>query len=257
MIDKDLVKHGNVCPARIPGETISIKEARKLKAIPLPINENARPITNKMQMDELGQVIMRDPVLVDYINYLAITLHDPQDEPSIRLKKASLRRLGRLLVTAQKMDLAFTFDTLLENTQFENIVTIAKAVPVKTGTTERTRSLIGFDLKNLIKRQVEILRMKPNTAERNRRLDIFKNLNHNMGDAWAKRINSKVHHNTTEVSRNQRKDLVKIDDVKNVFAYCSQELSARYHNFKELKNEVTYRSLAEILMSWIILFNFR
>ena len=102
------------------------------------------------------------------------------------MKKATIRRLGRFLVTAQKMNIAFTFDTLLLNTQFENLVAIAKGIPVKTGTTKHTRSLIGFDTKNLIKRQVEILQMKPNTAEQNRRLDSFKNLNHNMGDAWAK-----------------------------------------------------------------------
>ena len=85
---------------------------------------------------------MRDPVWVDNIIYLAITLHDPQDEPSIRMKKATLRRFGRFLSQHKRWT--------LQNETEDWIVS--------------------------------------------------RILNHNMGDAWAKRNNSKVHHNITEVS---------------------------------------------------------
>ena len=79
---------------------------------------------------------------------MGITLHD-EDLPTIRDKKVSIRILGRFLTTAQTINKSLSLETLLYNTQFEDIV---KKVPVHEGTSCHSRSVIGFDLKNLIKR---------------------------------------------------------------------------------------------------------
>ena len=210
-----------------------------------------------MAMDQVGKAVMKDPIMVDFVNYLGITLHDEEDLPSIRVKKASIRRLGRFLTTAQTINESLSFETLLDNTQFELLVDIVKKVPVQEGTSCRTRSLIGFDLKNLIKRQLEKLRMLPSGDQRDLKLKSLELLSHNMGEPWTIRVNSQVHHNIAEIGRNQRQELVKCEDVTKVFNYATSQMKKLLSVFEAEKTSTTYRNLLEIVYTWICLFNYR
>ena len=159
---------------------------------------------------------------------MGITLHD-EDLPTIRDKKVSIRILGRFLTTAQTINKSLSLETLLYNTQFEDIV---KKVPVHEGTRCRSRSVFGFDLKNLIKRQLEKLRMLPSADQRDLKLKGLELLSHNLGEPWTIRVNSEVYHYIAEIGRNQRQELVKCEDVTEVFNYATSQMKILLSVFK-------------------------
>ena len=185
MLFTHLHRHAQSCICSIDISALSVREARKMK-LQLPrLSTQAQVVVGGLLDDAVGKAVRRDEVLIDYSNFLAESLLDAQDTLLIRGLRGRLRLLGRFMSHAKTLDPDASLKKLLVNTEFENVKNICQSVPVSSGTTGRTRMLIGFELKRVIARRISLEKTDLRGPERNKAITSLRGLDKLMRNDWS------------------------------------------------------------------------